>query len=166
MFHILVYFCQKKKKTKNNEIEANFRFVVIIFNNWSILYFSDSPFKLLQQRLKTSGQVFYNCFMKCCWQSVSQVMVQCLYSCDLLRTNWKYKWPNINFGLMLVLTCLCLCYAYACAYAYALLRTSFSFSPVVIDSLIDCTQLFTFNLYWLTFRIIARKKVLYTKILQ
>ena len=68
-----------------------------------------------------------------------------------------------------VLTCLCLCYAYACAcaYAYAKWKPAFSFSPVVIDSLIDYTQLFTFNLYWLTFRIIiARKKVLYIKILQ
>ena len=66
-----------------------------------------------------------------------------------------------------VLTCLWLCYAYACACAYAKWKPTFSFSPVVIDSLIDYTQLFTFNLYWLTFRIIiARKKVLYIKILQ
>jgi len=142
MFHILVYFCLKKKKTKKQwnrgKLQNTWPLVVLIFNNWSIIYFSDSPFKLLQQRLKTSGQVFCNCFMKCCWQSVSQVMVQCLYSCDVLRTNWKYKWPNICF----------------------------TFSPVIVDSLIDYTQLFTFILYWLTFRIIARKKVLYTKILQ
>ena len=118
-FIFLHTFAKKKEKTKKQwnrgKLQNTWPLVVLIFNNWSILYFSDSPFKLLQQRLKASGQGFCSCFMKCCWQSVSQVMVQCLYCCDVLCTNWKYKWPNICF----------------------------TFSPAIIDSLIDYTQLFT-----------------------
>ena len=99
---------KKKKKTKKKwnrgKLQNTWPLVVLIFNNWSILYFSDSPFKLLQKRLKASGQGFCSCFVKCCCQIVSEVMVQCLYSCDVLRTNWKYKWPNIDFDLRLVLT--------------------------------------------------------------
>ena len=41
---------------------------------------------------------------------------------------------------------------------------TFTFSPAIIDSLIDYTQLFTVPS--LTFRIITRKKIIYTKILQ
>ena len=102
-FIFLYTFAKKtKKQKKNNEIEANFRtpghslFSSLITG--ASFIFLTHPLNCYSKGLKLVARSFAiaSC-MKCCWQSVSQAMVQCLYSCDVLRTNWKYKWPNIWF---------------------------------------------------------------------
>lgn len=102
-----------KKKWNWGKLSNTQPLVCILLNNRSILYFSDSFFQLLHQGLKLVAR----CSTIASWNVADKVSVKwwfCLCSCGVPGTNWKYKWENIGC----------------------------TFSPSLVDSLIDYTQIF------------------------